>query len=953
MKTARLRRYAFGAALGFAIFGAFAATLITEPLPVEAQDSELSEVRDAIGEYKRGNYRAAVEKLTNIMSSTTESGRVAAIQEEIGLRLQREFVENRLADAALRDQLQRVGLWLAAGYTSNDNLSGFSRIWRDPEMIKKFVDAYINESNPIRREERGGVIRDKYGEFAVPYIQQAYMHDENASNRQLARSLLTRIGFQAVPALIQVMRSGEALDQETAAKALGDINDGRAIPVLAEFAASSDNADVKSSCEKALISINRNAGFPSGLSPMEAWMWQAESYYRNASSGGRSSVAGSDYAGNLPVLVNAPERSYTVWRWESVSDTPGLYFEEVPLWNYADVNAEECIIRALDLADADEAGMNSDDKMAAEALLACIAVHQHTTAMERLMRGSSDEAKFIRSLLGESMVDGATYMPRTSHMLGYAESLGWKVLMAALERSLEDGYPRVSVELCNSLLRQDSDDMFEDGVAGIQPLVDAMDSEDKRIRYAAARALIGLISEHQVADATPVETTEEAPADDAAADDATDAPAEDAADESTGESTEEGTEDAPADMDGDEMGDESMSEGGTATIAQVLETAMNVFVNSLDEVSFRTVLLIAEDEAVRTKYYASLRDLRNYAVKVYDNVEDGMNEALKGTAFDYVILDWAASQKALRFWNPTPLSEDSADAAQQVDMPVKLLRSDNRTKDTPLLLIVPDSQAGRVRNSMFADFWNQGNGFTKTDSVLTYTEGVNFAEETLARSLETLAIGRTADLDRWKQSANGYIVDSCEMIQERIDPNSTVHDMNAMLSGLSSSMSKAEGRTEGAKLALAGAIKKLADFSDLDADTGRLLIEGLVARISDDLEFAGVMGASAEAIGELCRNHPALYTEGSGTFQADCFDSLVRLMRLQADDSRLQGGNNAAERARLLNATQAARNSAGRALGKMPLTAEQRTIVRHEARASRHLPLELQGNPQKDRFNEE
>jgi hypothetical protein len=90
----------------------------------------------------------------------------------------------------------------------------------------------------------------------------------------------------------------------------------------------------------------------------------------------------------------------------------------------------------------------------------------------------------VTQLLGEH-----GYIPHFQAW-GMATASGSPVLYAALERSLGDGYPAVSVDLCDAIA--ELNDMAVIGKPQAAPLIRALADPDRTVRYAAARALITL-----------------------------------------------------------------------------------------------------------------------------------------------------------------------------------------------------------------------------------------------------------------------------------------------------------------------------------------------------------------------------------------------------------------------------------------------------------------------------
>ena len=460
-------------------------SLVDNELPVVGQ--AVGKVKDGLSKYKRGDYEGAIQAFDEALATRPTDDDAKKMRDEIGAEMARDFISNNLADPGLRGRYTRFGKWLLAGRKR----TSLTTREHNPEEIRTAVHEYMNDGHIGRTLQRGIQIRDRYGDFAVPEIQSKFMHADNVEYRARSRRLLATLGAQAVNAIVQAMYSDKMLDRQTAALALGDIGDARALPVLAKhFQSSGEDAQVKEACRRGIQTIREN--FPERDRKVDTdkdlWYLQAESYYRNNAAGRyyRNRLVGATYAGNLPVLMFGYDRSYTVWKW--IGDA--LISQEVPLWTYADILAEESAIEAMELG-IKRAGGNADRNafvQDAEALLACIHVHMYTEGVGRYYNGDDDERDFIVSYLGERGM--APFM----HGLGLASSAGSPRLYAALERSLGDGYPEVSVSLCDAIASAGDESAIGKDLkkSPAAALFAALSANDKRIRYAAARALVKL-----------------------------------------------------------------------------------------------------------------------------------------------------------------------------------------------------------------------------------------------------------------------------------------------------------------------------------------------------------------------------------------------------------------------------------------------------------------------------
>jgi hypothetical protein len=472
---------------------AFLLTLTFSPLEqapaVHAQDDDVSGVRDGIREYKKGNWEAAIRKFDEALARDPNDEQAKKIRDEIGIEMAEDFLRANFQDPTLTGRYTRFGKWLLAARQKMDPTGRNN----NPEEIKEFVDAYFADRDIGRKLLRAQSIRDSYGDFAVPYIQSKYMHAESADWRYESRNLLRTLGAQAVYALIQCMYSDQMYDRQTAALALGDIADARALPVLAKhFQDAEEDEQVREACRAGIQAI-RAMGDEKDKQVNDAkdlYYLQAEGIYRNNSAGRfwRNRLIGGGYQGNLPIAMVSHDRRYTVWKWigekDAGDDESKLTPQDVPLWAYSDILAEESALEAVSLGVKYSRGGNDNWVRDAEALLSCVHMHMYTEARSRYYLGDNDERAFITEMLGEN-----GFVPDLA-AFGQAAASGGPVLYRALERSLADGYPAVSIALCDAIAALDDRSVI--GTNAAAPLIRALGDPDKNIRYAAARTLVRL-----------------------------------------------------------------------------------------------------------------------------------------------------------------------------------------------------------------------------------------------------------------------------------------------------------------------------------------------------------------------------------------------------------------------------------------------------------------------------
>lgn len=482
----RIARTLFAVACAFAVVLGSAA-LNPDSSAVQAQDA-LGTVKEGLSAYKKGNWEDAIKKFDAALAADPTDEDARRIRDEIGAELARDFIENNFRDPGIKGRYARFGKWIMTGLGKNP----YKGRNNDPEQIAEFVDAYMSDADTTRNLLRAASIRDSYGDFAVPYIQANYMHSDNQDYRYRARLLLASLGAQAVNAIIQCFYSTEMYDRQTGALALGDIRDPRAMPILAKhFQDKNEEELVREACRSAIewIRSDNPEQDKKVNNAKDLFFLQAEGTYRNNAAGRyyRNRLVGTTYQGQLPVAMYGYDRSYTIWKWIPNEDgEQQLVSQEVPLWAFADIMAEESCLQAFELGLAQAGGNASSDAFVrdTEALLSCVHMHMYTEGRGRYYNGSDEEREFVTQLLGER-----GFVPN-AHGFGLGALGGSPVLYTALERSLADGYPAVSVSLCDAIALQGDTSVI--GKAPGASMIRALTDPDRSVRYAAARALVQL-----------------------------------------------------------------------------------------------------------------------------------------------------------------------------------------------------------------------------------------------------------------------------------------------------------------------------------------------------------------------------------------------------------------------------------------------------------------------------
>jgi len=828
----RIARGTFVFACATAALGALTFNFAPEPVLAQDASDALGLVKEGLREYKQGNWEKAIQKFDEALAKDPDDEMARKIRDEINNELAQRLINNNLADPGLSGRYSRFGKWVLAGRQKGPAMGRN----KSPDDIKKYVDEYMGDADVARNLLRAAAIRDAYGDFAVPYIREGYMHSDNQDSRYRARNLLYNLGPQAVNAIIQCMQSSQMYDRQTAALALTDIGDPRALPVLAKhFQDKDEDQLVREACGKGLEIMRRDMPEKDKKvnNAKDLWYLQAESYYRNNAAGRyyRNRLVGSSYPGNLPIVMYGFDRSYTVWRWVKDGETEVLVDKEVPLWAFADMLAEESAVQALELGVKQGGGGSDAWVQDCEALLACIRFHLASEAVDRFYNGSDGERTFINTLLAE---DGI--VPNKMGF-GLGASAGSPRLYSALERSLADGYPEVSIAICDAIADLDDKNAIGSNVAA--PMIRALTDNDKRVRYAAARSLVRLGAKK-------------------------------------------------------DFGNNAMVEQTTT--------------RNLQETAARSVLVIAEDEALRNRYLSDLESLGISATGA-NTLESGADLATQSPVYDAIIVQGSLILAPVFTWEPPQIAGRDRAGEARMETLFDILSKDVRTKQIPLLVASRDDESDGRKTAL------AGRGVPDTNFI-TYSAEYTTDATALGDILKT-----TWDMnpESAKSRANRLVADMCHALGT-LDPASTKYNVEKLLAALAGGL-RLPGRDAEARAGICEAIAVLVSDSNRvgAAWVRQNLVPNLVDTINstDRVDAPGVKGAAAKALG-------ACYAYHRGSFDEDGFKALLALCRLQHD---LDSIADADAKLRAIGEVTAARNEAGKALGRAPTTPAQRVEV--------------------------
>jgi HEAT repeat protein len=344
---------------------------------------------------------------------------------------------------------------------------------KDDAAIKGLVDDAVKGADHGVRTKAIRTLVANHGEYAVPALFP-YLGSNDTNERVYAILALTELSSDAVLPLTEVLHSSNPLIQMNAAICLEKIGDLRAIGGLASMAAHSEDEGAKMAAAGAMGAIMASkkegcecggecAGCMGEMTPAGAYLMLSKKYYLKDGA-----------------VIRNYLRGYTLWSWKD----DGLVSREVPSFLYHLELSEEALYDAL--------GEEPDNATARNALSA---VH------------FAQVGAF--SALGDSVSGDETIVAlkaKYQNVMNITSAQGVETALNALHIGLKYNDAAISVGALHVLpMIWDgrevqpmppalTEDQIDDGMVQEpmvkSPMIAALESEDKTVRYAAAVALL-------------------------------------------------------------------------------------------------------------------------------------------------------------------------------------------------------------------------------------------------------------------------------------------------------------------------------------------------------------------------------------------------------------------------------------------------------------------------------
>jgi HEAT repeat protein len=484
------------------------------PLLARAQDDTFSDkIRQLLQEgtdlYRRGKYNEASAKFEEAFQMKPSSDQVYAYMKRAGEDIVAGMMNS--PDRKMQDIGRRIYELAKPGEPLREGKA----------VVLKYIEDLKSEDFAVWRT--GFWHLKNIGPYAVRFLMPALADQQQDRYRSRVLVLLTEMGVDCSLAVVAALDSKNDFVRQNAAIVLGNIKDERAIPALRWVTENPQEKEgVKKFANEALHKIIRGK---------ESTQWRkATDYYYE--------LAMKYYYSHSSVIFSF-QRAYLFWKWDTERDT--LTERRVARFAFNEQLAEDALFGLLTI-DADyvdkATGYSPWSLMAcvqfAQAIEADAAIRAALEAVRvdeldkpgliRLIRETEGYVKEESSKPIADAINGAADWNALKLVLGkfldkqakviranvMAQLPGKRYIYEALSRSLQDGNYLVAkscIETIEDMGRPEdlpgppaapegsketaAQPAGGDGTLGF-PLVEALTNEDKRVRYAAAKAMVTL-----------------------------------------------------------------------------------------------------------------------------------------------------------------------------------------------------------------------------------------------------------------------------------------------------------------------------------------------------------------------------------------------------------------------------------------------------------------------------
>ncbi|NOZ20606.1 MAG: hypothetical protein GXP25_05905 [Planctomycetes bacterium] len=412
----------------------------------QAPPAALKHVQEGLKQFDIGEIDKAVAELEAALQATPGSAEALALLVQVGEHKLYKLLENE------KTRAKAMALFKLAEKEE-------ARKATDPAEIKQII---TNLSGEFDTRWRATLKLVQIGDYAVPYLLDLLHTNQPTATTAAAQIALDKIGWRGVLPLIEALNCDSAFVKQGVCAVLANIGDVRAVPPLKAVVENpKEQQQVRLAAARALETLTGQS-----VGRLES---AADLYYGLAEK----------YYYEDPTVMRHVGPITPVWAWKRC-DAPSfaqkiVFFPE-PDYAYNDIVAEHFCL----------AGLKCDPRHYKLRGLLTATYCSLIGETEAILAGHARPGLLKREPSEEEMKELQARNTKLNLWRNNAAANGSEFLNAALKRAVADKDPAVALAAIKGLRRLKDD--RPEGQAGA--LREALGCREKRVRYAAAEALI-------------------------------------------------------------------------------------------------------------------------------------------------------------------------------------------------------------------------------------------------------------------------------------------------------------------------------------------------------------------------------------------------------------------------------------------------------------------------------
>ncbi|MBI4567027.1 MAG: HEAT repeat domain-containing protein [Planctomycetes bacterium] len=422
----------------------------------QSEDAELQKTfAEGVRLYKEGNFKDAETAFNKVLAANPKDSVTAELREIAGMKTLMEMYM-RGVEGGADDKIRAMARYLVSRY---DGKGEMPTVPNDDD-IRGLVERAVGTKGETFQERFQAKLDlgDKARDHAMPFLQP-YLEGDGG-NSEHAIDVCAYIGGDSIWPLCEMLKSDNEKLRRNVVIALGRIRDKRVVADLKYINEYDKDTVAKDLAKIALVQVTGDLS------------WNAKASAQLFFDRGRDQFLAHS------ALIPAPDRKWWVWRWDAANKK--LKKRTVRWFQYNEYLAEESAYRATQADPNFSQGWELLTAVNLQMFMEYDTIKVATTDPEE-----KNALEKVQTEVHNKLVMGAPG--------------GQLAAYGALEMALDSNKSEVALAACDLLgeIATENSVPQQDTLGKVtESILRALDYQDKRVRYAAARALCKITPNH-------------------------------------------------------------------------------------------------------------------------------------------------------------------------------------------------------------------------------------------------------------------------------------------------------------------------------------------------------------------------------------------------------------------------------------------------------------------------